>query len=116
MARGWPRLPLAQETRSPPVAGALQPNQDNIMLEVTLKRTLLTISLAMLLIVSILSFGCSSSDLSSDIPSGKSCSENIAYLQSGVDKYLESFGKYPADVNQLLETKDSKGPFVNGGT
>jgi len=67
--------------------------------------------LLMLIFVTILSFGCSNST-SSDIPSGKNCSENIAYLQSGVDNYFQSFSEYPTDVTQLLATKDGKGPFV----
>lgn len=68
----------------------------------------------MLAAVVILSTGCSGKEIVGDVPSGKSCSENIAYLQSGVDRYFESFGNYPASVNHLLETKDGKGPFLKG--
>lgn len=44
-------------------------------------------------------------------PSGNVCSENVAYLQVGVDKYGELTGQMPTDVNQLTQTKDGK-PFV----
>jgi len=48
----------------------------------------------------------------SKVPSGNDCAENIAYLQVGVDNYKNALGNYPSDVQQLLESKDGKGPFV----
>lgn len=44
-------------------------------------------------------------------PSGKVCTENVAYLQSGVDKYKELKGQLAVDVNQLTEVYNGK-PFV----
>lgn len=44
-------------------------------------------------------------------PSGKVCSENVAYLQVGVNKYRELTGQMPTDVNQLTQTKEGK-PYV----
>lgn len=48
----------------------------------------------------------------SKAPSGDNCPENVAYLQQGVDNYKEALGQYPADVQQLLDSADGKGPFV----
>ncbi len=59
--------------------------------------------------------GCSSNSTKSsgsNVPSGNDCAENVAYLQSGVDKYKESVGEYPSNVQQLLNSEDGKGPFV----
>lgn len=76
-----------------------------------MKRLLLPTVL--IVFTALLSFGCSSSQ-SSVVPSGKSCSENVAYLQSGVDKYFQALAKYPTDVKQLAKTTDGKRPFVEG--
>jgi len=46
------------------------------------------------------------------VPSGSVCADNVAYLQGGVDSYREAFGEFPTTLEQLLETKDGKGPFV----
>ncbi len=70
--------------------------------------------LALLTVSLLLLVGCSSGidSVGSNIPSGDDCAENLAYLQSGVDMYAESLGQYPTDVEQLLESKEGKGPFV----
>lgn len=36
-------------------------------------------------------------------PSGDNCPENIAYLQSGVDKYKEMTGQVPAALTELTQ-------------
>jgi hypothetical protein len=46
------------------------------------------------------------------VPSGNICQENIDYLQAGVDRYRAAFGVYPTSLEQLLKTRDGKGPFV----
>jgi hypothetical protein len=46
------------------------------------------------------------------VPSGNVCQENINYLQAGVDRYRAAFGVYPTSLEQLLETRDGAGPFV----
>jgi len=46
------------------------------------------------------------------VPSGNVCRENIAYLQDGVDRFRDAFGVYPTTLEQLLETSEGKGPFV----
>jgi len=48
----------------------------------------------------------------SNVPSGTNCGENKAYLQKGVDEYKKAWGVSPANLKQLLESKDNKGPFV----
>ena len=52
------------------------------------------------------------STTSSGGPSGRICSENIAYLQAGVDRYRAAFGVYPTELSQLLEAEDGQEPFV----
>jgi hypothetical protein len=49
---------------------------------------------------------------SSRVPSGNDCAENLAYLQEGVNKYRDALGTLPVDVNELLQIKEGKGPFV----
>jgi len=60
--------------------------------------------------------GCGKSDAIAQgippAPSGKNCSENVAYLQGGVNRYTVAFGNTPVEVDELLAQKDSKGPFV----
>lgn len=46
------------------------------------------------------------------VPSGNVCQENIDYLQAGVDRYRAAFGEFPASLEQLMEARDGKGPFV----
>lgn len=73
------------------------------------------ILLAVLLITLLAVVGCSTNatnSTGSKIPSGNDCAENVAYLQSGVDKYKEAVGEYPSNVDQLLESKNDRGPFV----
>lgn len=69
---------------------------------------------ALVVFIGIIGYGITNTAIktSGGIPSGNNCGENIAYLQAGVDKYKEAFGVYPASLNQLLESKDGKGPFV----
>jgi len=71
--------------------------------------------LVVLMITLLVLVGCTSNSTNStgsNIPSGNDCAENVAYLQSGVDKYKEAVGDYPSNVQQLLDSKDGKGPFV----
>lgn len=44
-------------------------------------------------------------------PAGNNCPENVAYIQTGVNKFSELFGQFPTDVNQLLQEVDGK-PIV----
>lgn len=69
---------------------------------------------ALLMITVLVLVGCTadSTTTGSNVPSGNDCGENVAYLQGGVNKYKEAVGEYPADVQQLLTSKDGKGPFV----
>jgi len=69
---------------------------------------------AVVLFVGVIGYGIANKAVitSKGVPSGNSCEENVAYLQSGVDKYKEAFGAYPTELKQLLESKDGKGPFV----
>jgi hypothetical protein len=48
----------------------------------------------------------------SKAPAGSDCAANVEYLQAGVDSYKQAFGELPTTFEQLLETKDGKGPFV----
>ena len=50
--------------------------------------------------------------ISAGVPSGNVCQENIDYLQAGVDSYREAFGVFPTTLEQLMESRDGKGPFV----
>lgn len=70
----------------------------------------------LLFFISVLSIGCKNESQTglTGMPSGKNCAENVAYLQSGVNKYFQAFGNYPTDVNQLAEAAGGKGPFVAG--
>lgn len=45
--------------------------------------------------------GGTTSALMGPAPSGNNCPENIAYLQSGVDKYKQMTGQFPTDLSQL---------------
>ncbi|MBS4031484.1 MAG: hypothetical protein KGZ63_08700 [Clostridiales bacterium] len=54
----------------------------------------------------------SAPSISADVPSGNVCQENIDYLQAGVDSYREAFGAFPTTLEQLMESRDGKGPFV----
>jgi hypothetical protein len=45
-------------------------------------------------------------------PSGTNCPENIAYLQKGVNSYKELTGQVATELNQLVQTVNGKGPFV----
>lgn len=65
-----------------------------------------------LAIGTLLMVGCTGNSQISNAPSGDNCAENVAYLQKGVDNYKEALGQYPSDVQQLLDSADGKGPFV----
>ena len=71
---------------------------------------------ALILVLTLLISGCSTSKsettTGSKLPSGKDCTENVAYLQGGVDKYKQALGIYPTTVEKLLESSDGKGPFA----
>lgn len=73
-----------------------------------MKKTLV----AVFAIGTLLLAGCGSNSQTGKVPSGDNCTENVAYLQQGVDKYKEVLGQYPSDVQQLLDSADGKGPFV----
>ena len=77
-----------------------------------MKKLIFLLILTLTLIIS----GCSASKSEptavSKVPSGKDCAENVAYLQAGVDKYKQALGDYPITVENLLESKDGKGPFT----
>ena len=74
-----------------------------------MKRTLIVL----LTIGALILLGCSStSNAISKAPSGDNCPENVAYLQDGVNKYNQALGTYPANVQQLLDSTNGKGPFV----
>lgn len=53
-----------------------------------------------------------SSGLVGPAPSGTNCPENIAYLQSGVDKYQEMTGQFPTELSQLTQTAGDKGSII----
>lgn len=61
--------------------------------------------------------GCSSTGTSGNTTSGETptCAENIAMLQSAVDKYKVDTGVFPVNLQQLIEDKADnwKGPYVN---
>ena len=74
-----------------------------------------SVAIITLVLIALFLVGCGQSNSAQDLPktpSGNNCAENVAYLQDGVNRYNEAFGAFPADVEQLLETKDGKGPFV----
>lgn len=56
--------------------------------------------------------GGSTNAVAGPAPSGTNCPENIAYLQKGVDGYKELTGEVATDLNQLVQTVNGKGPFV----
>ena len=70
----------------------------------------------MLVLFAVVLVGCSKGSNTTQgipkAPSGNNCVENVAYIQDGVNRYNEAFGAFPADVNELLEAKEGKGPFV----
>ncbi|MDW7683823.1 MAG: hypothetical protein SCK29_06855 [Bacillota bacterium] len=69
----------------------------------------------LMLVLAFILTGCGQSNTAQGIPKapqGDNCAENVAYLQDGIDRFNEAFGVFPTDVNELLETKDGKGPFV----
>lgn len=59
--------------------------------------------------------GCSSQSTSSNTTEGPTCAENIALLQSAVDRYRNDVGVFPATLQLLIEdnAKNWKGPYVN---
>lgn len=66
-------------------------------------------------LLSLVVAGCGSSNAVAGVPkapSGKNCTENVAYLQGGVDRYKQAVGAFPADVKELAVAKEGKGPFV----
>lgn len=68
-----------------------------------------------LVLFSIFLVGCDKNNSQvKTLPSGESCTENIAYLQWGVDKYFKTTGKYPASISQLAVASGGEGPFVEG--
>lgn len=74
----------------------------------------IVLALVGLVLVIALNMGGSSSvqAVAGPAPSGANCPENVAYLQVGVNKYKELVGSFPADLKELVEIKDGKGPFV----
>jgi hypothetical protein len=64
------------------------------------------------LVVAVAYIGSSTSSRSAGVPSGNVCQENIDYLQAGVDSYREAFGAFPTTLEQLMDSRDGKGPFV----
>lgn len=72
------------------------------------------LTLAIVVVSVLILAGCADDSHSrmAGAPSGDDCAENIAYLQDGVDAYREAVGSYPSDVNQLLDSAEGQGPFV----
>lgn len=69
--------------------------------------------LALIVLVVAIFSGCSSTNTPST-QTGPSCSENIAMLQTAVDKYKTDVGVFPADLQQIISdnAKNWKGPYV----
>lgn len=74
------------------------------------------VGIALALVIGVFVFvnmgGSSTQALAGPAPSGDNCPENVAYLQSGVDKYKEVVGTFPTELKELTELKEGKGPFV----
>lgn len=65
-----------------------------------------------IIVVAVVYIWNSTPSISAGVPSGNVCQENIDYLQAGVDSYREAFGAFPTTLEQLMESRDGKGPFV----
>lgn len=72
------------------------------------------IALAVLIGLGVFFFGGqeSSNALAGPAPAGDNCPENVAYLQQGVNKYQETTGQFPTELNQLLEKIKEQSPAV----
>lgn len=85
--------------------------------EQEIKRSIILLLIAVLAFGGMLVAGCSSQGASSSTTTGEAptCPENIAMLQSAVDKYKVDTGVFPATLQQLIEdnAKNWKGPYVN---
>ena len=72
------------------------------------KKSYLVIGVAAVAIIALVVYlgigGAASSALAGPAPSGNNCPENVAYLQTGVDKYIETTGQMPTELSQLTET------------
>lgn len=97
-----------QSGKKPAVSGKRTHKQGGISTSATIGIFIFIIAI----VVAVVYIGNSTSSTSAGVPSGRVCQENIDYLQAGVDRYREAFGVLPTTLEQLMESRDGKGPFV----